>query len=65
MLGLENNELQRARKETVTGQNHAGFENRRWEVLTLCQGQPAEMCSMHQQRRAPEQGTMLPDYTAS
>jgi hypothetical protein len=65
MLRLENNELQRDRKETVTEEYHTGFENRRWEVLTLCQGQSAEMCSMHQQRRAPEQGTMLPDYTAS
>jgi hypothetical protein len=65
MLGLANNELQRARKETVTEENYAGLDNRRWEVLTLCQGQSAEMCSIHQQRRAPEQGTMLPDYTAS
>jgi hypothetical protein len=67
MLGLANNELlpDRKVKETVTEENHAGLENRRWEVLTPCQGQPAAMCSMHQQRRAPEQGTMLPDYTAS
>jgi len=53
MLGLANNELQRDRKETVTEENHVGLENRCWEVLTLCQGQPAEMCSMHQQRRLP------------
>jgi len=43
MLGLANNELQRARKETVTEKNHAGLENRRWEVVTLWQGQSAEM----------------------
>jgi hypothetical protein len=54
MLGLANNELQRARKETVTEENHARLENRRLEMLTLCQGQTAEMCSMHQHRRAPE-----------
>ena len=64
MFGLANNEMQRARKETATEENHAGLENGRWKVLTLCQGQSAEMCSMHQQRRAPEEGTMLPDYTA-
>jgi len=61
MLRLANNELLRDRneKETVTEENHAGLENRRWEVLKLCQGQPAETCSMHQQRRATEQGTTL------